>query len=64
VSQKTIEIIKSICLINPNIKEDELMKLANITDLDNYVLILRWLKDYQYIIKTKEGWVQWNSKKQ
>lgn len=64
VSQKTIEIIKSICLTNPNIKEDELMKLANITDLDNYVLILRWLKDYQYIIKTKEGWVQWNSKKQ
>jgi ATP-dependent DNA helicase RecQ len=64
VSQKTIEIIKSICLASPNIKEDELMKLANITDLDNYVLILRWLKDYQYINKTKEGWVQWNIKKQ
>lgn len=45
-------------------KPEELPNMVNRTELDEYLSILRWLKDNGYLLETREGYWQWKSERQ
>ncbi len=42
----------------------DLPKHVNTREIEEYLFILRWLKDNDYLVETKEGYWQWKKEKQ